>query len=133
MPDKSPPPLAIRNVRDYGPADDPAYQALTQLAAQTLVDVGLAVYEDAASAIRMGPEGDLHAVVFVLFDRSYTDPAMTDAVMALLGSRAPLTNWYVVGEQPEIEDDDPDDVDLGITVIGSYPASMSAEAVTVIT
>lgn len=121
----------IRNITDYGP-DDSAYQALTQTVAQTLVDVGLAVYEDAAAAMQMAEE-DRHAIVFVLFDRAYSDPAMTDAIMALLNHRASLVYWYVVGEQPEVEDDEPVDLDMGITVIGVYNADMPAEAITVIT
>lgn len=125
-------PSAIRNVTDYGP-DEPAYQALKQMVAQTLVDVGLAVWEDAAAAMRIGPEEERCAIVFVLFDRAFTDPALTDAIMALLGSRASQVYWYVVGEQPEPDEDEQLDLDMGVTVIGSYPAGLSAGAVTVIT
>lgn len=113
----------MRIAQDFGP-DEPVYRRLVELIAQTLGDVGLA--DDAAegSVLQMAEEA-LRGICFVLFDRSYDsdETAFTDALMALLSHRAPLVNWYVV----------PISEDNAVTVIGTYPADMPEQSITVST
>lgn len=119
------------NFADWGPQDDPVYRRLALLVTTTLADVHLLTDDTAAVSMMQIREEDKRGLVYVLHGTSYTETDFTDAVMALLGTRAPSVYWYVVPMGPG--QDEEDDPEPSVNVIGVYDAAMPAEAITVVT
>lgn len=117
----------MKTYADWGPPNDPTYQRLIELVSTTLVDVHLTDHDGQISVMQVVEE-DKRALVYVLHGVSYVESDFTDAVMALLGTRAPAVNWYVVPM-----DDDDGDQEPSTNVIGVYDADMPPDVITVVT